>query len=130
MEQALEKLKIAHQLYGHPVGTASFMDVDQLQFRMRLIDEERDELWKAIVNYHTGEGGIYDIYKELGDLLYVILGFAVTFGIPLDVVFDRIHASNMSKLGRDGKPLYREDGKVLKGPDYCPPQFDDLLGGC
>ena len=126
MREALEKLKEAHALYGHPVGTASFLEPKELQLRLRLIDEERDELWKAIGEYLIGEGGRKEIYKELGDLLYVVLGFAVTFGIPLDVVFDRIHKSNMSKVGDDGKPIYREDGKVIKGPNYRPPDLSDL----
>ena len=66
--------------------------------------------------------------KELADLLYVVYGAAVTFGLPLDVVFNRVHASNMSKL-LDGKPLKRQDGKVLKGPNYQPPKLDDLFNG-
>lgn len=56
--------------------------------------------------------------KELADNLYVIFGTAVTFGLPLEEVFEEVHRSNMSKLGDDGKPVLREDGKVLKGPNY------------
>ena len=126
MREALAKLKEAHALYGHPVGTASLLERDQLDLRLRLIEEECMEFQEAIGKYLIGAGGRREIYKELGDLLYVVLGFAVTFDIPLDVVFDRIHKSNMSKVGDDGKPIYRKDGKVIKGPNYRPPDLSDL----
>lgn len=67
------------------------------------------------------------LLKELCDLQYVLSGFAVTFGLPLDEAFKRVHESNMSKLGPDGKPVYREDGKVLKGPNYKKPDLSDLV---
>lgn len=67
------------------------------------------------------------LLKELCDLQYVLSGFAVTFGLPLDEAFKRVHESNMSKLGLDGKPIYREDGKVLKGPNYKKPDLSDLV---
>ena len=67
------------------------------------------------------------LLKELCDLQYVLSGFAVTFGLPLDEAFKRVHESNMSKLGSDGKPIYREDGKVLKGPNYKKPDLSDLV---
>ena len=63
----------------------------------------------------------------LGDLKYVVEGAALVFGIPLEPVFMEIHRSNMSKLGTDGKPIYREDGKVLKGPNYTPPNVAAVL---
>ena len=67
------------------------------------------------------------LLKELCDLQYVLSGFVVTFGLPFDEAFERIHESNMSKLGPDGKPIYREDGKVLKGPNYKKPDLSDLV---
>lgn len=67
------------------------------------------------------------LLKELCDLQYVLSGFAVTFGLPLDEAFKRVHESNMSKLGPDGKPIYRDDGKVLKGPNYKKPDLSDLV---
>lgn len=67
------------------------------------------------------------LLKELCDLQYVLSGFAVTFGLPFDEAFKRVHESNMSKLGPDGKPIYREDGKVLKGPNYKKPDLSDLV---
>ena len=65
--------------------------------------------------------------KELADLVYVCYQYAENMGWFLDEALDRVHKSNMSKLGEDGKPIYREDGKVLKGPNYKPPNLEDLF---
>ena len=65
--------------------------------------------------------------KELADLVYVCYQYAENMGWFLDEALDRVHKSNMSKLGEDGKPIYREDGKVLKGPNYKPPTLSDLV---
>ena len=65
--------------------------------------------------------------KELADLVYVCYQYAENMGWFLDEALDRVHKSNMSKLGDDGKPIYREDGKVLKGPNYQPPNLSDLV---
>ena len=65
--------------------------------------------------------------KELADLVYVCYQYAANLGWDLDEALDRVHVSNMSKLGADGKPIYREDGKVLKGPNYQPPTLTDLV---
>ena len=65
--------------------------------------------------------------KELADLVYVAYQYAENLGWDLDTALDRVHESNLSKLGEDGKPIYREDGKVLKGPNYKPPYLNDLV---
>ena len=65
--------------------------------------------------------------KELADLVYVCYQYAESMGWFLDEALDRVHKSNMSKLGEDGHPIYREDGKVLKGPNYKPPTLEDLF---
>ena len=65
--------------------------------------------------------------KELADLVYVCYQYAENMGWDLDEALHRVHESNMSKLDEDGKPIYREDGKVLKGPDYKPPNLEDLV---
>ena len=65
--------------------------------------------------------------KELADLVYVCYQYAENMNWFLDEALDRVHKSNMSKLGSDGKPIYREDGKVLKGPNYKPPNLTDLV---
>lgn len=99
-------------------------DRETAKLRQRLIMEEAsevfDELDRDIINKVA-------LTKELADLLYVVHGTAVAFGLPLEPAFVRVHQSNVSKLGPDGKPIYREDGKVLKGPNYEPPKLDDLF---
>ena len=68
-----------------------------------------------------------DCLKELADLVYVCYQYAANLGWDLDEALDRVHKSNLSKLGENGKPIYREDGKVLKGPNYQPPNLTDLV---
>lgn len=87
-----------------------------------LIDEEYQEFCHA-VKYEMPSSQL----KELADLVYVCYQYACNEGWDLDEAMDRIHRSNMSKLGEDGKPIYREDGKVLKGPNYQPPVLEDLV---
>jgi len=91
--------------------------------RQSLILEEAKEASAELLRPQVDKAALT---KELADILYVVYGTAITFGLPLDAVFNRVHASNMSKLV-DGKPLYRDDGKVLKGPNYQPPKLDDLF---
>lgn len=88
----------------------------------RLIDEEWSEFHEAF--YFEDE---CDQLKELADLVYVCYQMAASQEWDLDEAMRRVHASNMSKLGEDGKPIYREDGKVLKGPNYAPPNLKDLV---
>lgn len=88
--------------------------------RYKLICEEFDEF--------CSEGDSKEnTLKELADLVYVCYGYAATFGWDLDEAVKRVHESNMSKLDEDGKPIYREDGKVLKGPNYKKPDLSDLV---
>ena len=97
---------------------------DEIQrLRLDLIEEELDELHYAIDNKDMVE-----IADALGDLLYVVYGAGHAFGIDLDECFKEIHASNMSKLGPDGKPIKREDGKVLKPDTFFPPDLKSILG--
>jgi len=87
--------------------------------RWALIKEEFAEVRDAV--------GYADILKELADLVYVTYGYAATYGWDLDEAVRRVHKSNMSKLGVDGRPLQRPDGKVLKGPNYKKPDLTDLV---
>jgi predicted HAD superfamily Cof-like phosphohydrolase len=104
---------------------------ERADLRWKLINEELDEMFDELYpkNLIVGpeETVESNLIKELADLLYVVYGTAATFGIDIDTAFNRVHESNMSKLGEDGKPIYREDGKVLKSKNYKPPVMDDLV---
>lgn len=99
-----------------------------LSTQLRLITEEYKEFAEAygicLANIQNPRARVAAL-KELADLVYVCFQFAAAAGWKLDEALDRVHESNMSKLV-DGKPLKREDGKVLKGPNYKPPYLDDL----
>lgn len=90
--------------------------------RRTLIDEEYMELKDAIKN-----GTDEEVLKEICDLVYVAVGYATTYGWNFDCAFNRTHISNLSKLGDDGKPVYREDGKVSKSSNYKTPKMVDLV---
>ena len=97
------------------------MDVAAL--RVDLIDEELNELREA-----TGKQDLVGIADALTDLLYVVYGAGHAYGINLDDCFAEVHRSNMSKLDDESQPIYREDGKVLKGPNYIPPDLGQIIG--
>ena len=99
-------------------------DWNTCALRLDLITEEVKELEVALANEN-----LIDIADALTDILYVVYGAGHAFGIDLDACFEEVHRSNMSKLGQDGKPVYREDGKVLKGPDYFDPDLASILEG-
>jgi predicted HAD superfamily Cof-like phosphohydrolase len=88
------------------------------------VREEYEEVMREFAylsHAHTPDEvveGLRRLLKELADLRYVVEGAAVSFGLPFEEAFSEVHRSNMSKLGPDGQPMYREDGKVLKGPGY------------
>ncbi len=109
------------------------LSAETLQLRYKLLDEELNELKIEIETLcqelqTTGNTKVETrarMLKELSDLQYVLSGMAVSFNLPLEEAFLRVHQSNMSKLV-DGKPLKRADGKFLKGPNYQPPHLEDL----
>lgn len=113
-----------HRTYGQPVAkTPALIDHERFLLRLNLIEEELDEFVHAAVDYDLT--GIAD---ALGDLIYVVIGAALEYGIPIDEVVTEIHRSNLSKLDENGKPIYRKsDGKVLKGPNYSPPVLKPIL---
>ena len=93
-----------------------------------LITEEFKEFLDAEgMLFRLGPNFRPDCLKELADLVYVCYQYAANMGWDLDEAMHRVHESNMSKLGEDGKPIYRKDGKVLKGPNYEPPNLEDLV---
>jgi NTP pyrophosphatase (non-canonical NTP hydrolase) len=95
------------------------------EMQMTLIREEFNELLEAHINEDTDEDRIHTL-KELADLVFVCYQYAVARNWNLDIALKRVFESNMSKFV-DGKPLRREDGKILKGPNYQPPFLDDLV---
>lgn len=103
------------------------LDSDATRLNIKLIEEECkeliDEVWQCIQ-----EGKIRpNLLKEIADLRYVISNLTVNLGIDEEVCVELVHQSNLTKLGLDGEPHYREDGKILKGPNYKEPNFDDLV---
>ena len=105
-------------IMGQPVGTK---DAHVLAMQQRLITEEFEEFNQAVA-----DEPVENQLKELADLVYVAFQYAAAAGWELDEALDRVYQSNLSKLV-DGKPLRREDGKVLKGPNYKPPYLEDLV---
>tara|TARA_B100001996_G_scaffold71004_1_gene52106 strand:- start:1309 stop:1689 length:381 start_codon:yes stop_codon:yes gene_type:complete len=92
-----------------------------------IIEEFKEFLEAEGMLFRHGRNVKEECLKELADLVYVCYQYAENMGWFLDEALDRVHKSNMSKLDKDGKPIYREDGKVLKGPDYKPPTLEDLF---
>ena len=107
------------------------LNSNQLQVRSRqrnLITEEFKEFLEAEATLYLSSSKVReDCLKELADLVYVCYQYAANMGWDLDEAMFRVHLSNMSKLDEEGKPIYREDGKVLKGPNYKPPNLEDLV---
>ena len=97
-------------------------DFNLSALRLDLIEEEVQELRDGL-----GRGSLLEIADALTDILYVVYGAGHAFGIDLDDCFHEVHRSNMTKLGEDGRPLYREDGKVMKGPNYEEPDLTQYI---
>ena len=120
-----------HRAFGHPVNEPWLIRVNGfIKLREKLHNEECKELNEELWNSFAKEKINPNLLKEGADLLYVLLGTFVSLGLGEQLIeaFKRVHESNMSKLGEDGKPIYREDGKVMKGPNYKAPNLDDLIG--
>jgi len=97
---------------------------DRNLLRFNLMKEENEEYFEAANN-----NDLVEVADALGDMLYILAGTIIEHGMQHKIVevFDEIQRSNMSKLGEDGKPIYREDGKVLKGPNYFKPNIKEIL---
>ncbi len=116
-----------HKVFGLPIiETPTLATQERFELRYSLIFEELCEFADAVK-----AEDLTAVADSLGDLLYVVIGAALEYGIPIDEVVEIIHTSNMSKLDVDGTPIYREDGKVLKGPNFLPPEdrIRNLLNG-
>ena len=117
--------KVGHfmKTFGQEIKTSADLSTDKINsLRVSLINEELAELKKAI-----SERDMLEIADALTDLLYVTYGAGHAFGIDLDKCFDEVQNSNMSKLGENGKPIYNESGKVLKGPNYFKPDLRKFI---
>ena len=117
------KVKTFMNTYGQEVKErAAFPENKIVQLRIDLIEEELNELKEAVKN-----NDIVEVADALTDILYVTYGAGHSFGVDLDKCFDEVQRSNMSKLGIDGKPIYNESGKVMKGPDYFAPDLKKII---
>ena len=118
-----EKVGLFMRTFGQEVKITSSLSSEKINnLRISLINEELDELKEAIRNNDLKEAA-----DALTDILYVTYGAGHAFGINLDKCFDEVQRSNMSKLGEDGKPIYNDAGKVLKGPKYFKPDLSKFL---
>lgn len=125
MKLLLNQVREFHDAFGVPVlPRAQLPAASRRELRIRILREEFEE-------YNHGELGddIVEIADALGDMAYIIAGTALEYGIPLDRVLDEIHRANMAKLGPDGKPILRDDGKVIKPKGWQPPDIERALNG-
>ena len=118
-----EKVGLFMKTFGQEVKTKAELSTNKINLlRISLIKEELEELKKAI-----SDNNIVEIADALTDILYVTYGAGHAFGINLDKCFNEVQGSNMSKLGKNGKPIYNEQGKVMKGPKYYKPNLRKFL---
>jgi predicted HAD superfamily Cof-like phosphohydrolase len=126
MQKQLDAVKLFHNTYGLGVSEdlKANLGTQKNNLRYELMKEENEEYLEAVQN-----NDIVEIADALGDMLYILCGTILEHGLQhkIEAVFDEIQRSNMSKLGEDGKPIYREDGKVMKGPNYFKPNFEAIL---
>lgn len=119
-----EMVRQFQEIFGANIGNkVELPNEEERTLRIKLLKEEFDE-------YLEGENNndIVEIADALGDMMYIIYGTAISYGIPLDDIFKEIHDSNMSKLDENGNPIRREDGKILKGESYFKPDIKRILG--
>ena len=117
------KVKTFMEIFGQEVKTKPSFSSDKINsLRYDLIKEELEELKEAMENKD-----LLEVADALTDILYVTYGAGHAFGIDLDQCFKEVQSSNMSKLGEDGKPIYNESGKVMKGPKYFKPDLTKFV---
>ena len=118
-----EDVKKFMETFGQMVRTdPQFPDKKTMQLRFNLIKEELNELEQAMKTKDLKE-----VADALTDILYVTYGAGYAYGINLDKCFKEVQRANMSKLGSDGRPIYNEQGKVMKGPNYSPPNLKQFI---
>jgi predicted HAD superfamily Cof-like phosphohydrolase len=126
MRKQLDSVKEFHSAFkiGHSEAPIANLAEEKKILRYNLMKEENEEYLEAVKN-----NDLVEIADALGDMMYILCGTIIEHGLQhkIEEVFDEIQRSNMSKLGEDGNPIYREDGKVLKGPNYFKPDFSKIL---
>ncbi|WP_339628007.1 nucleoside triphosphate pyrophosphohydrolase family protein [uncultured Maribacter sp.] len=126
MKNKIKAVKEFHNSFGLGVSEDMIADLGEAKntLRFNLMDEENKEYLEAAQN-----NDLVEVADALGDMLYILCGTILEHGMQykIEEVFNEIQRSNMSKLGEDGKPIYREDGKVLKGPNYFKPNIEIIL---
>ncbi|MES2545763.1 MAG: nucleoside triphosphate pyrophosphohydrolase family protein [Bacteroidota bacterium] len=127
MQKQINAVKEFHTAFniGYSETPKSNLGENKNNLRFNLMKEENEEYLEAVQN-----NDIVEIADALGDMLYILCGTIIEHGLQskIEAVFDEIQRSNMSKLDENGKPIYREDGKVMKGANYFKPDFSEILG--
>jgi len=126
MKSKIEAVKAFHTAFkiGHREEPKANLGTAKNTLRFNLMKEENEEYLEAANN-----NDLVEVADALGDMLYILCGTIIEHGMQhkIEEVFEEIQRSNMSKLGVDGEPIYREDGKVLKGPNYFKPNIQSIL---
>lgn len=126
MKDKIEAVKEFHTAFklGFKESPSANLGLEKNMLRYKLMREENEEYLEAANN-----DDLIEVADALGDMLYILCGTIIEHGLQhkIEEVFEEIQRSNMSKLGADGRPIYREDGKVLKGPNYFKPDIETIL---
>ena len=126
MKHQINSVKIFHEVYNlsYKDSPVANIGIDKINLRFKLMAEENQEYFEAAKN-----NDIVEVADALGDMLYILCGTIIEHGMQdkIEEIFDEIQKSNLSKLGDDGKPIYRNDGKVMKGPNYFKPKISEIL---
>ncbi|WP_281542666.1 nucleoside triphosphate pyrophosphohydrolase family protein [Maribacter aestuarii] len=126
MKNKINAVRLFHESFGLGVSEEMTADLGEAKnlLRFNLMDEENKEYLEAARN-----NDLVEVADALGDMLYILCGTILEHGMQykIEEVFNEIQRSNMSKLDANGKPIYRKDGKVLKGPNYFKPDIDTIL---
>ena len=126
MKSKIDAVALFHQSFGLGVSSVMIANLGHQKNSLRfdLMDEENKEYFEA-----AQRGDLVEVADALGDMLYILCGTILEHGLQhkIEEVFNEIQRSNMSKLGANGQPIYREDGKVMKGPNYFKPDIEKIL---
>lgn len=126
MQEKIKSVATFHKAFGLNVSDSPTIDLKKeiIELRFKLMAEENEEYLEAAKN-----GDLIEVADALGDMLYILCGTIIEHGLQhkIEAVFNEIHRSNMSKLDEKGKPIYREDGKVMKGANYFKPNIEQII---